>query len=198
MPKFQDKSLVFFFSAMTVMIALLLGMLVSAPPLVAEDVAPTIDRSSDPLIDSHFEGMLGTWEGRFTQLGKPAPAKISMSMDLNGQWLKMAIVTYTDSSFETVDYEATVYIRPAAQTGVYKAYLVDNQGSGQLGHATVNRGVWSWVWEWDDGTRETGTMVTSIPSRLTYESRINDKSGHPLPLIEFDLIKVGSDIRVDN
>ena len=196
MPRIQDRSLFYFYGVITTIIALLLGMLFSAPPLVAEDIAPESPESVKPLIDAHFEGMLGTWEGRFSVNGKPLPAEIDSRMDLNGQWLKMTITTFSDSAHQVIEYQALVYIRPAAQAGIYRAYLVDNQGSGQLGQATVNHGVWSWVWEWDDGTREIGTMVTSLPNRMTYESRINDKSGHPLPSIEFDLTKLNSESRV--
>lgn len=122
---------------------------------------------------------------------------IDMSMDLNGQWLKMEMIGYSDSTKSEIVYHAHVYVRPGSESGEYRAYLVDNAGSGQVGIATVKNGVWNWVWEWDDGTRETGTMVTSLPNRLTYESRINDKLGNPLPAIEFDLSKVLDRERVD-
>jgi hypothetical protein len=195
--RIQDRSLVYVVTAISSVIALLIGMLFWAPPLVAEDAAPIVASESNSLLDAQFEGMLGRWEGGLAVLGQKMNCVIECSMDLNGRWLKMDMIGYADSSYSEVLYHAYVYIRPDSGVGEYRAYLVDNAGSGQLGKATVKHGVWSWVWEWDDGTRETGTMVTSLPNRITYESRINDKAGNPLPSIEFDLTKQHDSKRVD-
>lgn len=197
MTQARDKSLIVVLTAITSVIVVLIGMLIWAPPLVAEDAVPQGTPQSGSLIDAQFEGILGRWVGDISVLGRLMSCVINMSMDLNGQWLKMEMIGYRDSTNAEIVYHAYVYVRPGSESGEYRAYLVDNAGSGQVGIATVKNGVWNWVWEWDDGTRETGTMVTSLPNRMTYESRINDKLGNPLPAIEFDLSKVLDSERVD-
>ncbi|MBK7141530.1 MAG: hypothetical protein IPH75_05580 [bacterium] len=191
MTKVKDKNLLVVLSAIMFSIALLIGMLFWAPPLEAEDTTPQVAKDVNSMLDPQFEGMLGKWTGGITVLGKEMSCVIDVSMDLNGRWLKMEMIGYHDSTNRHIDYHAHVYIRPDSAMAHYRAYLVDNAGSGQVGKASVKQGVWSWVWEWDDGTREDGTMVTTLPNRITYESRINDKLGNPLPAIEFDLTKTG-------
>jgi hypothetical protein len=172
--------------AICTVIMLILVSLLFTPPLIAEDQTPQSPALKSDGSDANMDALLGTWEGTFSLLGRSFPAKSEIGYDLSGHWLKWTITAWVDSAKDSTSYVAIVYLHAEDHASTYRAYLVDDQGSGQVGRATVNRGVWDWRWEWDDGTREFGTMVTSAPGRLTYESRITDKAGYPLPSIEMD------------
>lgn len=174
-------------SIKVLMVAVAFGMY--APSLLVGQTVTGGDTAGSTPTGTVISEMIGSWKGTFAMAGPPKFVTMQVCPMTGRLWVTCRIQVWSDTLCTSLDYEEFVHIKAADSAGSYIGYCIASNGIGQKGEAVEKNGVWNWVWHWDDGTIEIASMVTSKPGRFTYESRITDKNGFPLPNLEMDMTK---------
>ena len=142
-----------------------------------------------PMKDPVLMGWQGTWDGE-TKMGNQARyTELVFAPTVGGQWLEGRMRTWTDKTKKSPVMDFAMFLRPGVTAGSYKAYGVSSDGSGTTAMITTANGVQTWVWSYDNDTKETGTLTQTTPGHVIYSGEITDKTGAKLMDINQDLTR---------
>ena len=132
-----------------------------------------------PLADSTLLGWVGgTWGGDLTMGDQKMYGEAQFTLGLGQQWVEGKFGIWTDKTKTTgVPMGFMMYIRPGATAGSYKAVQIISDGSLANATATKSGANLNFVWTYDNGMKETGTLTKMGADHIVYKASVVDSAG---------------------
>jgi hypothetical protein len=142
-----------------------------------------------PLTDSTLLNWLGgAWGGDLTMGDQKMYGEAQFSLGVGQQWLVGKFGVYTDKSKATaLPMEFLLYIRPGANAGSYKGVQVIGDGSWAMATGTKSGDDINFIWTYDNGMKENGTLSKKGPDHVVYSASVTDAAGNKVMDFQHDM-----------
>jgi len=135
-----------------------------------------------PITDSMLLNWIGgTWGGELTMGDQKMYGEAQFTLGVGQQWIVGNFGIFTDKTKATaLPMMFTLYLRPGVAAGSYKAIQIVGDGSSGTATVSTNGNAQTFLWTYDNGMKETGTLTKMGPDHVTYKATVSDGAGNKI------------------